>query len=82
MPILSAATVDRLIVRLLDANYAAVDPTFANVFFLTHDYVLTPDKLVERVCILLFFCFLYLKRIEISFLFYFIKKKNNQIADQ
>ena len=49
VPIVSAATKDRLIIRLLDANYAAVDPTFANVFFLTHDYVIPPSELADRL---------------------------------
>jgi hypothetical protein len=49
IPFVSAGTVDRLILRLLDSNYAHVDPTFANVFFMTHDYFVPAIELAQRL---------------------------------
>jgi hypothetical protein len=49
IPSLSAGTVDRLILRLLDSNYAHIDPTFANVFFMTHDYFVPAIELANRL---------------------------------
>jgi hypothetical protein len=49
MPTLSAATLDRLLLRLLDSNYAHVDPTFANVFFMCHDYFAPAIELAKRL---------------------------------